>query len=102
MLHRHLQDVRLLQLGVPRALREQHRHSEPPPRITPHRQPPPSPPEPIAAVLTSFFNASRMSIFSCPRLSLMRARRRFSMMGLEDCGHIAHRHRPLLAPGPVP
>lgn len=80
----HLQDVSLLQLGVPRALRaqaglrpaRQRRRSppRPPPRVSP--SPPP---------LTSFFSASRMSVFSCPRLSLMRARRRFSMMGLEDC-----------------
>lgn len=34
--------------------------------------------------LTSFLSASMMRVFSCPRLSLMRARLRFSMMGLED------------------
>lgn len=39
------------------------------------------PPRPL---LTSFLRASRMRVFSCPRLSLMRARRLFSMMGLED------------------
>lgn len=34
--------------------------------------------------LTSFFRASRMRVLSCPRLSLILALRRFSMMGLED------------------
>lgn len=41
-------------------------------------------PEISRAQLTSFFKASRMRVFSCPRLSLILARRRFSMIGLED------------------
>lgn len=45
----------------------------------------PRAPRPDPPALTSFFSASRISVFSCPRLSLMRARRRFSMIGLEDC-----------------
>lgn len=36
--------------------------------------------------LTSFFRASRMSVLSWPKLSLILARRRFSMIGLDDWG----------------
>lgn len=35
-------------------------------------------------IRTSFFRASMMRVFSWPRLSLMRARLRFSIIGLED------------------
>lgn len=35
--------------------------------------------------LTSFLRASRMRVLSWPRLSLILALRRFSMIGFEDC-----------------
>lgn len=53
----------------------------------------PRTPRPGPPALTSFFSASRIRVFSCPRLSLMRARRRFSMMGLDDCKR-GHSQRP--------
>lgn len=39
----------------------------------------------FAPKLTSFLSASRMRVLSWPRLSLILALRRFSMIGFEDC-----------------
>lgn len=48
--------------------------------------PPQLPPPPRAAALTSLPSSGRMSPLSCLRLSLMRARRRFSSSGFRLCG----------------
>lgn len=85
MLHGHLQDVRLLQLGVSGALKGKKNVYVS--TLSAHL----AVGSALSGVemwsvvpLTSFLSASMMRVFSCPRLSLMRARLRFSMMGLED------------------
>lgn len=92
MLHRHLQDVRLLQFGVSGALRRWETHMV---RIT--RSPSLCLTRPLQLqvkesiynqdyerVLTSFLSASRIRVFSCPKLSLILALLLFSIMGLDD------------------
>lgn len=88
MLHRHLQDVRLLQFGVSGALGRWKTHMvriirSPSARVTTqvkeciHQQE-------DDRVLTSFLSASRIRVFSCPKLSLIRALLLFSIIGLDD------------------
>lgn len=90
MLHSHLQDVRLLQFGVSGALRKGGRKTDPM-SIT----------HPLSycltdevwksinnendeRALTSFLRASRMRVFSCPKLSLILALLLFSIIGFDD------------------